>query len=780
MKLILALVALLTANAASAQKQTMKVSFGGSEAGTTTFELDAKGDFRGDASLTLMGQKISMSITGFADAKGLHRFHLKADQAGRKVEVSVADGKGKVTDPNGTREFEAKGLPKPYMGNFFPQTLTNVFKAYDSIKGGKQAIELVLLDTAGVVKVDVEKGPPKPSPKHGRLDTWKLAVAGVFAEYFQDPASGRIVAMDVPSQSFQVVALGYEDVLVDPTTLDKDLSQPTFKPKTEKAIKTVMRDGVELVADVVRPDADGKFPTILIRTPYGRATQLAGAKAEWWAKRGYVVVAQDCRGREDSGGDWDPMMNEKQDGYDTIDWVVKQPWSDGNVGMIGGSYGGLVQWHAAVMGHPALKCIVPQVSPPDAFFNIPYDHGVFFLFGNLWWSNLVRDKKTHLERATQLPDWTKMATLPLIEVDKALFGVEIPFYRKWLTRDTAEHWQGWNYQADLSKVRIPALHISGWWDGDGIGTKTNWQYMSRTPNREQYLIYGPWTHAFNTSAKMGDWDFGAGAILELDSVYLRWFDTWLKGKNARLTEKLPKVQVFVTGANEWRFYDGWPDSKSTEKSLYLSSEGPANGDSSMGQLVDTPPAKQAPDRYLYNPADVTIPDALKSTGEGLPEPDLKVTIEPENESVLVYRTPPLPSPLEVGGPVQAELFFSSTAEDCDLFVSVVDVDPKGVMRQVGMGGKIRARYLSGWSTPSALEAGKVYKATVDLWDFAHRFDKGHRLGFVITSGAYPVFARNLGYFEPIATATRMTVQVQTIYHDQAHPSRLTFRMLPPK
>lgn len=758
----------------------MKLSFGGSEAGTCWFEIDEKGNFSGEAAMTLAGQKIAMKISGTSNDKGLLGYTLQADQAGRKVEVVLTDGKVKATDPSGTREVPVTGLPKPYFANFFPQTFTNVFRHYDAKKGGKQSMEVILLDGASVLKVDVEPGPPRSTAVHRGLATWKVTVAAVNVEYVQEPSSARIVAMDVPAQGFQAVAVGYEDVLVDPTTLDKDLSQPTLKPVVERGVKMKMRDGAQLVADIARPEPAGRYPVILLRTPYGRAAQLIGVKGEWWARRGYVVVAQDCRGREDSEGEWDPMVNEKNDGYDTIDWISKQPWCDGNIGMIGGSYGGLVQWQAAVMGHPALKCIVPQVSPPDAFFNIPYDHGVFFLFGNLWWANLVRDKKTHLERAGQMPDWSKMSKLPLTEVDKALFGVEIPFYRKWLARDTASAWQGWNYQAELSKVKIPALHISGWWDGDGIGTKMNWQAMARTTNRDQYLIYGPWTHAFNTTSKIGDWDFGSGAILELDSVYLRWFDTWLKRKPAKLAEKLPRVQVFVTGANEWRLYDGWPASKSVPKAFYLSSDGPANGDSSLGRLEDAPPAKQEPDRYLYNPADVTVPKALKASGEAMPEPDLKVTIEPENESVLVYKTAAFGAPLEVGGPIQAELYFSSTAEDCDLFAAVVDIDPEGVMRQVGMGGKIRARYLSGWSKPSALQPGKIYKATLDLWDFAHRFGKGHRLGLVISSGAFPVFARNLGYFEPIATATKMVAQVQTIYHDARHPSRLTFRVLPPK
>src|SRR5262249_52028643 len=144
----------------------------------------------------------------------------------------------------------------------------------------------------------------------------------------------------------------------------KELSQPTFAVKVEKGIKIPMRDGVNLVHDMARPAVEGKYPTILIRTPYGRTGSMADG--EWWAKRGYVLIAQDVRGREDSDGDWDPFVAERKDGKDTIDWIAKQPWSDGKVGMIGGSYLGYVQWAAAVEHPAALKCIIPQVSPPDA------------------------------------------------------------------------------------------------------------------------------------------------------------------------------------------------------------------------------------------------------------------------------------------------------------------------------------------------------------------------------------------------------------------------------
>lgn len=762
-----------------AQPQRMKVSFGGNESGTTVYELKKDGSWTAQVDVSVAGQKIAMKFSGSIEKDKVTKYKLDTSANGQKASVTVENGKAKVVANGKTVDQDVKGLPAPAMGNFLPQITATVLSAYDRKKGGTQKLDVLLLDQVTIMKTELSYKSPF---KFGTmvLDEFMFTLAGINIRLIQDPKSGFVVGMDVPTQSYQQVAIGYEGIFVDPTTQDKSLSQPEFKAKTETAISTKMRDGVELVSDLARPDVDGKFPTILVRTPYGRKPQMIGAKAEWWAKRGYVLVVQDCRGREDSGGEWDPFVNEKNDGYDTIDWITKQPWSDGKVGMIGGSYSGMVQWQAAVMNHPALKCIVPQVSPPDAFFNLPYDHGMFFLYGNVWWADLVREKKTHLERAAdKAKDWSKMAILPLTEIDNALFGVNIPFYDEWLKRDDASKWGGWNYQEQMSKLDIPALHISGWWDGDGIGTKTNWAIMAKAGKTNQWLIYGPWVHAFNTTSKLGEIDYGPDAIIDLDSVYLRWFDTWLKGKDVKLVEKTPKVRAFVTGINEWRSYDAWPDSRSTEKVLYFSSTGPANGDTSLGRLIDSKPGNEEPDRYVYNPADTTVPEEFKKADD--PEAiSVTIDIPPYDESTLLYKSEPLKEPMEIGGPLAIDLYFSSSAVDCDFIAAVVDIDDKGVIRPIGMSGKIRARFLSGWSTPSALEAGKVYQATIEPWDTAHHFKKGHRIAVILSSGSWPMFARNHGTMDPIASATRLVAQSQTIYHDSERPSALRFRLLPKK
>jgi putative CocE/NonD family hydrolase len=759
--------------------QTIKWKFGGNDAGTSSYVSRADGTFESSTELNIAGMTIKSRLTGKLIDGAITEYELVNQQAGTEVTVSAKDGKAHLKAGDVVRDMTYKPS-KVLFGNLHPILSETWSKVLDPAKDGVQKIDVFILDAATTLPVDVLKKKARTVEVDGKKQVADVYLARLgTVEFDVYLAQGStFAAWDVPSQKLQAIRSGYELFLVDPSTLYPELSQPTMKTKTEKAVNVKMRDGVELVADVVRPADDAKHPAILERTPYGRqiVSQLEG---EWWAKRGYVHIVQDVRGRNDSAGEWSPFGNERKDGYDTIDWIAKQGWSDGKVGMIGGSYVGWVQWAAAVEVHPALKCIVPQVSPPDLFFNFPIDHGVPMLFGALWWSNFVKDKKVPAVPETP-KDLEKLKTLPLSKVDDEALGRDIPFYDAWLDKQTPSAFADASFMADMNKVKIPVLHISGWWDGDGIGTKLNWAKMRALGNKNQWLIYGPWTHLFNTSTRLGDADFGPDAIIDLDSIYLRWFDTWLKDKQVNW-DKQPKVRAFVTGANEWRELGDWPDSRSREMTLYLSSRGPANGIASVGELVATAPKTQAPDHYAYDPAAAEIPAQLKKVkgfADLLAAGSTVVKIDPADNAVLVYRTSPMSEPLEIGGPIELDLHFSTSAKDTDFFAGVVDIDEQGTMRAIGLPGKIRARYLSGWEKPSLLQPGKLYQATIDVWDSAHQIKKGHRLGVLISSQNFPNYARNLNTGEPISNATRMVVAQQTIYHDAKRPSALRFRVLP--
>jgi putative CocE/NonD family hydrolase len=408
---------------------------------------------------------------------------------------------------------------------------------------------------------------------------------------------------------------------------------------------------------------------------------------------------------------------------------------------------------------------VPQVSPPDPFFDNPIDHGVPCLLGMLLWANYVREKKVPAQFES-MRDPEKLLTLPLSKLDDEVLGHDIPFFNDWWTKETPSAF-GRGFMNDLSKIKIPVLHISGWWDGDGIGTKLNWAKLREAKHQYQWLIYGPWSHDFNSSSRYEDVDYGPDAIMELDSLYLRWFDTWLKDKKVNW-EKQPRVRVFVTGANQWRELSDWPDPKSEPLTFYLSSTGPANGPASGGKLLQAPPKSEKPDQYVYDPANVKLPEETDST---------IVKIPGDKKDLLVYKTEPLNEAFDIAGPIELELYFSTNVKDTDFFASLVDVDEKGEMRLIGLPGKIRARYLSGWDTPTLLQPDKTYKAVIALWDLAHRIEKGRRLGIIIKSEMFPYYARNLNTGEPNAEATRMVTATQTIYHDAKRPSALRLRRL---
>ena len=774
---LLALILVICSAAVNAQTITWK--FGGNDAGTSTYKTNADGSFESQTDLNIAGTTLKSRLTGKLVDGAITEFEIVNQQAGSEVTVSAKDGKARIKSGDVTRETTYKPA-KVLFANLHPILTATWSKALDPTKDGVQKIDVLILDAAVALPVEVTKKKARTVDADGKKQVANVYLARLgtveFDVYLTQGAD--FAAWDVPSQRLRAISSGYEAFLVDPSTLYPELSQPTRQTKVEKGVRLKMRDGVELVADIVRPADDAKYPVILERTPYGRE-MLSQLEGEWWAKRGYVHIVQDVRGRNESAGEWIPFVNERKDGYDTIDWITKQGWSDGKVGMIGGSYVGWVQWAAAVEAHPALKCIVPQVSPPDLFFNFPIDHGVPMLFGALWWSNFVKEKK--VPAVPQTPkDLEKLKTLPLSKVDDETLGVNIPFYDAWLQKETPTAFESATFMSDMNKIKIPVLHISGWWDGDGIGTKLNWAKMRGLGHKNQWLIYGPWTHLFNSSTRLGDVDFGPDAIIDLDSIYLRFFDTWLNDKQANW-DKQPKVRAFVTGANEWRELGDWPDSRSQMMTLYLSSRGRANGIASVGELVAAAPKAQAPDRYTYDPAAAEIPPPLKNVKDFrdlLAASSTVVKIEPSDTDVLLYKSAPMTEPLEIGGPIQVDLHFSTSAKDTDFFAGLVDIDELGTMRAIGLPGKIRARYLSGWEKPSLLQPGKLYKATIELWDSAHQVKKGHRLAVMISSEMFPSYARNLNTGEPIANATRMVAAQQTIYHDAKRPSAVRFRVLP--
>jgi putative CocE/NonD family hydrolase len=764
-----------------------QIFFNGTPAGSCKWTLNPDGSFASSVELHIATTTIKSTSKGQFKGEKLIDSQSSTTSPTATGTITYAGGIVKATAGGKTKEFKYTPKADIYGSSLQPALWASAAKeALKELKGtpagSLKAIQVFLIDAGSERTVDFRLLPSKTIQINGSAITasrLQASVAGTQMEFDTD-SSGNVVALDVPSQKIRMVERGWVALFVDPLAAFPELSQPIFKTKLLANVKVPMRDGVSLATDLTMPDAPGKYPAVLIRTPYGRAGE--DLNGDFYAKRGYVVVCQDCRGKGDSAGKWDPFVYEGDDGYDAIQWIAKQPWSTGKVGMIGGSYVGYVQWAAAVKHPPALKCIVPQVSPPDAMHNLPYDFGIPFLYGDIWWAKIVAGKGVDMSSfKAPLPNPDGLLALPLDAVDKAALKETIPFYHDWLRRTTEKDWKGWDFLAHMKQADVPALHISGWWDGDGIGTKLNWAAERALGRKDQWLIYGPWSHAFNSASAIGKVDYGSSAILELDSLYLRWFDTWLKGKSVGM-DKVPHVRVFVTGANRWVDLPDWPSDTESVETLYLDQDPTAQHDVAplvtKGLSIEMPGPGEVV--YTYDPAKDTDVSALKKGADAVDEFTGEMEMKGSNVPTIEFRSQPMPADTAIAGPATVDLYFKSSAKDTDFYATLVDIDEAGKSHVFGQPGKIRASYRDGVDKVVPLVPGRVTHVEILPWDFAHEIKKGHRIGLVIVPSGFPLYARNLGTIGPVATNKSLVAQLNSLLFGPDTPSRVTFHVLWPK
>ncbi len=748
---------------------------------TDTFTTDADSGSECDVSLTQGAAtlKLHMSVqakqgrtTGITtDAHPGGKFAL--DAQGDRGRLTIFVTPPRVSDVTLPARFYA------YAGVLAPNLLANIVAAYDRSRGGTQTFSSVLANGLGpkglvqdrITLTALGAQSRQINGKAAGVIRYSLGVPSPVGQQEMElavDADGRVLMLSMATQKLYAVRDGYQALLASETPSDPTLSKSTYAVKKETGVKIAMRDGVQLVADVYRPDTPGRFPVILQRTPYGRDKAF---EATAYAKRGYVFVAQDVRGKFDSEGEWKPFVNEARDGYDSVEWCATQPWAQPSVGMIGGSYLGFVQWAAARENPPHLKCLIPIVSPPDPFYNIPYAFGTLFLWPDIWWTAIVEGRG--MNAIPKLTDIAPFKTLPVSDVDKAILGHHVAFFQEWLKHNTDDaYWQQVDFNAKMPALpAIPALHISGWFDGDGIGTKRNYAAMTRSGQRNQRLVYGPWTHAVNTSTKIGKLDFGPQSVRDLDTLYLRWFDHWLKGVANGVEAEKP-VDAFLMGRNEWRQFTAWPPAEADMTRWYFHSNGHANADKSDGRLtMDKPSASEKPDHFRYDPAHPLIPAAFESALKAGGDIDASTGAEPQTRDpqALVYTSDALPKDVVVAGPIDVHLSAATTARDTDWYAVLEDVGLDGQAQQLCQ-GIVRARFRSGYQKAAALRANQTESYVIDLWATGNVFRAGHKIRVTVSSSCFPFYDRNLNTGDNNATTTRMVTAQQTVHHDAAHVS----------
>ncbi len=758
------------------------------------FEWQADGSFSSHYTLSLAGQTVRTSLRISVDEHGYWtriamttpRGPVEIVKEGGKARITQGDKVRTVTLRKGTVLFE----------NFSPALMSQAVFAYDQERGGKQTFPLFILPSV-IMDASLERLDTVERSVMGRRQTftrYRYGLPGVDVTLWVDEQN-RVCFGDVPAQRGAYVRQGYESLRLaaEPDSL---VSQPRFEVTVEKNVGVPMRDGLALATDIYRPEAEGRFPVVLVRTPYKK--ELNELQARFYARRGYVFAVQDCRGRFSSPGEWVPFFNEPQDGYDTIEWLAAQPWSNGKVGMIGASYLGWVQWWAAREKPPHLVTIIPNVAPPDPYFNIPYEYGVFFMLGAIWWADILEKEATAdiSGRAMQEIGEKKygrlLRHLPVIELDEKVLGKKNPYWREWIQHpDNDAYWDRVSFLEHLDGLDIPVYHQSGWFDGDGIGSKLNYLAMVSRGHRFQKLVLGPWGHTPQATRLGPDMrDFGPNAIVDLERSYLRWLDRWLAGIENGI-EKEPLVSLFVMGANRWLHGDRYPLPETRFTKFYLASSGRANTSRGDGRLTTTPPGRTAAvDTFTYDPGDPTPDPGFymepeEPSGEVEPDSAKAKSVEEEiarrrayyrkvNEErrdILVYETAPLDTPLTIVGPISAVLYASSSARDTDWFMRLSEVDTAGAVFPL-VHGTIRARYRNSFSNPELMQPGKVYEFHLDLWQTGITIPKGKKLRLEVASAAFPTFSRNLNTGGHNETETEFVRAKQTVYHSADYPSHV--------
>ena len=579
-----------------------------------------------------------------------------------------------------------------------------------------------------------------------------------------------------------------------------------------------MRDGTKLATDLYIPDAPGRYPAVLERTPYNKdhATIMWTDTHTYLVERRYAVAVQDTRGRYASEGGWYPFLDDawgkNQDGHDVVEWLADHPVCDGSVGTFGGSYSGQTQYLLAPTRPRGLKCMFVRQAASNLSEEWVYRGGAFELAFNLHWgtNQLIAALNNRVTLLTKVAETGIEGLFDFLPMHcNSIY--ENPF--QWLedfmlhSPEDEPFWDQWNLTKQYKNIDVPILHFGSWYDIFLNGTLANFKGMVRDAATEksrtsQKLFISPWMHGPAVSEgfmrRVGELDFGPKAAIDFNKLVLRWFDCWLKDIDNGIKSE-PPVTIFVMGDNTWKQLDKWPSAEASYVNYYLTHARSGAASSLNDGILDTtaPGDSESPDRYLYDPLKpvrtiggntlYSVPRGAQELPPGLSEAETVMANfglwagprdqRPAEGVSLTYTTASLREDVEITGPIVARIYASSTAEDTDFVAKLTDVWPDGRSILI-TDGILRARYRNSKNNLVPLRPGEIYLFSIDLWATSNVFKKGHRIRLSIASSNFPRYDRNLNIWKRHGSAAEAVVATNIIYHDREHPSHIVLPVLP--
>ncbi len=482
------------------------------------------------------------------------------------------------------------------------------------------------------------------------------------------------------------------------------------------------------------------------------------------------------RGKWASEGEFQRLTGEGEDGYDTLEWIAQQPWCDGNVGMMGESYYAYTQWAAAIQNHPYLKCIAPMDIDIDNY-RLSFPGGTYSLQLNAGWiaGQLTRTVRNYL----RLDYWH----LPLMSLDDDA-GLTSEAYKEAIQHPSRDsYWDERSLINQIDQVRIPALHIGGWYDTFTNGTIDGWQKLKETSpdlnvREKQWLLMAPIDHEHSTehTNRIGELSLGGdwNSAWSFDR-HEQFFNHFLRGADNGW-DKRPPVEIFVIGDDEWRFEGEWPLARTEFTKFFLHSNGSAITHNGDGILDRQKPQEEPPDQFIYDPAD-PVTYSLEIDYWYLAK-YMKDRKEVEGRAdVLVYTSKSMEADLEITGPISVTLYASSSACDTDFTAALVDVFPNGYCHLI-QEGIIRARYRDSDRDPTLITPGEVYEYTIDLRATSFVIKQGHCIRVEISSSNFNRFDRNPNTGNKFGVDDELIKATQKIYHSKEFPSHITLPLTP--